>query len=148
VARKGGERKMLSVRLISAQSIGQQTTAQGNGNPDEADKSGETPAGTSIKSLGITVTPLTTALAGELSLPASVHGLVVQNVDPEGAAAEDLVGANNSDTPDVIVSVEGTAVRSEADLRSALRRAGPGGIVTLIVYNSQGGQRVERVKLQ
>jgi len=146
VARKGGERKLLSVRLISAQAIGEQNTAQNGANPDDtADKSDE--AGVAIRPLGVTVTPLTTALAGELSLPAGVHGLVVQNVDPEGAAAEDLVGANNSETPDIIVSVEGTAVRSEADLRSALRRAGPGGIVTLIVYNTRGGQRVERVRL-
>jgi serine protease Do len=147
VARKGGERKTLSVRLISAQAIAQQTTAQENGNPDDADKSGESPAGANFKSLGVTVTPLTAAIAGELSLPASVHGLVVQNVDPEGPAAEDLAGTNNSDTPDVIISVEGVPVRSEADLRGALRRSGPGGIVTLIVYNNRGGQRVARVRL-
>ncbi|HEY9385108.1 MAG TPA: trypsin-like peptidase domain-containing protein [Gemmatimonadales bacterium] len=148
VARKGGERKTLTVRLISAQAITDPATAEDNANPDDpADKSGESPAGANIRPLGVTVMPLTAAMAGELSLPASVHGLVIQNVDPEGPAAEDLAGANNSDTPDVIISVEGVAVRSEADLRGALRRAGSGGIVTLIVYNNRGGQRVARVRL-
>ena len=148
VARKGGERKTITVRLISAQTA-TQTANNDNANPDDAaDKSGDSPAGASIKSLGVTVTPLTSAMAGELNLPASVHGLLVQNVDQDGPAAEDLIGTNNSDTPDVIMSVEGTPVRSDADLRAALRRAGPGGIVTLIVFNTRGGQRVERVRLQ
>jgi hypothetical protein len=55
---------------------------------------------------------------------------------------------NNNATPDVIVSAEGSPVRSAADLRAALRQAGPGGIVTLIVYNPQGGQRVARVRVK
>jgi hypothetical protein len=43
-------------------------------------------------------------------------------------------------------------VRTEADLRAALRK-GSAGIVTLEVYNpsaenGQGGRRVERVRLQ
>ncbi len=148
VARKGGERRTLTVRLISAQAITNQTAEQDNANQgDSADKSGAAPAGATIRPLGVTVTPLTAAMAGELSLPATVHGLLVQTVDPEGPAAEDLVGTNNSETPDVIISVEDVPVRSEGDLRGALRRAGPGGIVTLIVYNSRGGQRVERVRL-
>jgi serine protease Do len=146
VARKGGERKIIAVRLTSSATTAQE--AGDTGTPDEsADKGGEAPAGATIRSLGVTVTPLTTALAGELRLPPTLHGLVVQSVDQEGPAAEDLVGADNGQTPDVIISVEGLLVRSESELRNALRRAGPGGIVTLIVYNAQGGQRVARVQL-
>jgi serine protease Do len=146
VARKGGERRTVTVRLISAAAI-KQPTAQANGNEEQTPEKSDTPVGATIRPLGITVSPLTAAQTGELNLPASVHGLLVQNVDPDGPAAEYLAGQNNTDSPDVIVSVEGTPVRSESELRSALRRAGPGGIVTLIVYNTQGGQRVARVQL-
>ncbi|HEV8598294.1 MAG TPA: trypsin-like peptidase domain-containing protein [Gemmatimonadales bacterium] len=149
VARKGGERRTVSVRLISAAVTGQQTASAEAGEQEEsADKSGESPAGTTVRSLGVSVSPLTTAMAGELGLPATVRGLLVQNVDPEGPAAEILFGANNSQSPDIIVSVEGVQVRSAGDLSGALRRAGPGGIVSVFVYNSVlGGQRVERVRL-
>ena len=146
VARKGGERRTYTVRLISAAVIRQQV-AQTSENQDQAPEKTETPAGAAIRSLGITVSPLSTGQTSELSLPPNVHGLLVQNVDQDGPAAEALVGSNNSDSPDVIISVEGAPVRSESELRSALRHAGPGGIVTLIVYNAQGGQRVARVQL-
>jgi serine protease Do len=149
VARKGGERRTFSVRLISAGLTGQQTASADSGSEDEpGDKAEAAPSGTSVRPLGVSVTPLTAAMAGDLGLPGSVHGVVIQNVDPEGPAAEILYGANNSQSPDVIVSVEGVPVRSASDLTGALRRAGPGGIVTVFVYNAQGGQRVERVRLQ
>jgi serine protease Do len=149
VARKGGERRTLSVRLISAAASGPQTAAADSSENDEsADKASEAPAGTTIRPLGVSVTPLTAAMATELGVPVSVRGLVVQNVDPEGPAAEVLVGANNSQSPDVIISVEDMQVRSASDLASALRRAGRAGIVTVFVYNSQGGQRVERIRLR
>ncbi|HEV8148559.1 MAG TPA: trypsin-like peptidase domain-containing protein, partial [Gemmatimonadales bacterium] len=136
VARKGGERRTYSVRLIAASTLKQQTV-QANGNEEQTPEKADTPAGATIRSLGITVSPLSAVQASELSLPASVHGLLVQNVDADGPAAEYLVGANGNDSPDVIVSVEGMPVRSEGELRTALRRAGPDGIVTLIVYNAQ-----------
>ncbi len=149
VARKGGERRTLSVRLISAAVTGQQVASADSSADDESgDNAGETPAGSTVRSLGISVTPLTAALSSDLGLPSSVHGLVIQNVDPEGPAAEVLAGANNSQTPDVIVSVEGVQVRSVGDLNNALRRAGPGGIVSVFLFNTGlGGQRVERVRL-
>jgi S1-C subfamily serine protease len=59
----------------------------------------------------------------------------------------------DSGTPDIIVSVDGNPVRSEADLRNAVRQAGPGGIVSMVVYNKEtirqggGGRRVVRVQL-
>ena len=148
VARKGGERRTFSVRLISAGAIASQ--ARDSATVEESPEQPETtePAGSTVRPLGVTVAPLTSALASTLEVPANIHGLVVQNVDLEGPAAEDLNGANNSQTPDVIMSVEGSPVRSVSELTAALRRAGPGRIVTLIVWNSQIGQRVERVKLE
>jgi S1-C subfamily serine protease len=44
--------------------------------------------------------------------------------------------------------VEGKPVRTEADLRNALRAEKPGSIVTIGVYNSRAqGRRVERIRL-
>jgi serine protease Do len=148
VARKGGERRTFTVRLISQGATGQQTAASDNTSPDESsDKAGEEPAAAKIRSLGLSVVPLTTALAGELGYPATIHGVLVQNVDPEGPAAQDVAGTNNSDTPDVIIAVEGTPIHSSSELNAALRHPGPGGIVTLQLYNKSGGKRVERVQL-
>ena len=145
VARKGGERRTYTVRLISA-ATGQQTVAA-NTSPDESSGGTTEAEGVKVKPLGLSVVPFTSALAGELGYPATVHGLLVQNVDPEGPSAQDVAGGNNADTPDVILSVEGTPVRSVTELNTALKHPGPGGIVTLRLYNKSGGERVERVQL-
>jgi S1-C subfamily serine protease len=50
--------------------------------------------------------------------------------------------------PDIIISVEGKPVRTEADLRAALKDEKTGSVVTLRVYNPrQQGRRIERIKL-
>ena len=148
VARRGGERRSFSVRLISAATTGKQVAAQDNSNPDESsDKAGEEPAAAKIRPLGLSVVPFTAALAGQLGYPATIHGVLVQNVDAEGPAAQDVAGSNDSNTPDVIISVEGTPVRSAAELTAALRHPGPGGIVTLMLYDKQLGQHIARVQL-
>src|ERR1051326_1147779 len=80
-----------------------------------------------------------------------MHGLVVQKVEDDGPVAELLNGAEN-DSPDIILSAEDQPVRTVEDLRNALKHPGPGGIVTLIVYNprfgTQGARRVVRVQLK
>jgi serine protease Do len=152
VARKGGLRKTLSVRLISAASGVQQPAAdRGDAQDETADPSAE-PVGAVIRPLGVTVLPLTTQIASEIGTPAGLRGLVVQSVDQEGPAAEVPLFGVESGNPDIILSVEGMPVRTEAELRSALKDAGPGGIVTLVLYNKAvaaqgGGRRVERVQL-
>ena len=91
----------------------------------------------------------TAAVASELEFPANLKGLVVQSVDADGPTAELLAAASDGGPTDAIVSVEGVSVRTESDLRGALRKAGPGGIVTLVVYNNAARrQRVVRVQLQ
>jgi S1-C subfamily serine protease len=151
VARKGGARKTFTVRLISAAASEQVATDRDTPREDAGDPEAE-PAGAEVKPLGVTVMPLTTQIAAEIGTPAGLRGLVVQNVDQEGPAAEvPLFGVENGN-PDIILSVEGTPVRTEADLRAALKDAGPGGIVTLVLYNkalaTQGsGRRVVRVQL-
>jgi serine protease Do len=151
VARKGGVRKTFSVRLIPA-SAGSLPTATDRGGAEDPAEAEAEPAGSAIKPLGVTVAPLTTQAAAELGTPAGLRGLVVQSVDQEGPAAEAPLFGVESGSPDVILTVEGTAVRTEAELRAALKDAGPGGIVTLVVFNragagNTGGRRIVRVQL-
>ena len=143
VARKGGVRKTLSARLTTVPATTEAEADQNDSNPDASENPESSPTA-SIQPLGIKVMPVTPQIASELQLPNGVRGLVVQDVDGDGPASDKLVGAD-SGSPDVILKVEGQPVRTEAELRSALRNAGPGGIVTLIVYNPRAQERVVRI---
>jgi serine protease Do len=152
VARKGGARKTFTVRLISGAAANEQVAADRDRSREDTGDPEAEPAGAEVKPLGVTVMPLTTQIAAEIGTPAGLRGLVVQSVDQEGPAAEVPLFGVESGNPDVILSVEGTPVRTEADLRAALKNAGPGGIVTLVLYNKAGagpggGRRVVRVQL-
>jgi S1-C subfamily serine protease len=75
---------------------------------------------------------------------------VVTDVTPDGPAWEVLRPADSGAAPDIIMSVEGKPVSTEADLRAALRHPGPEGIVSLEVFtpSSDGGVRqIIRLKL-
>ena len=147
VARKGGVRRTFSVRLTAVPAT---ETALADAAPSgERAEGGETaPAGTSIRSLGVRVRPVTADMMADLNLRGAARGLVVAEVEADGPAAEKLVGADSGGEPDVILRVEGVAVNTEADLRNALRQAGPGGIVTLIVHNPRFQERVVRMALR
>jgi serine protease Do len=66
--------------------------------------------------LGIKVEPLTPRVAERLELPRSTEGLVVEEVDPDGAAA-----AAGIEAGDVIRQVDGKAVTSPSELRAAVQ---------------------------
>jgi serine protease Do len=66
---------------------------------------------------GLTVEPLTPELARELELTKRTEGLVIQNVDPDGAAA-----AAGLQPGDVISQVNGQAVKTPSELKAALDR--------------------------
>ena len=84
----------------------------------------------------------------ELQLPADTRGLIVTDVTPGGPAWEVLFDDPQRGGPDIILSVEGKAVRTEADLRKALQAEKPGSIVTLRIYNPRAqNRRVERIRL-
>ena len=146
VARKGGERKTVEVTLQSleaAAEVASSSTRQ-RGQTEEATE----PAGSSEigDRLGITVESVTPAIARELQL-GDERGVIVTGVTAGGPSFERLLDSRQGG-PDVILSVEGTPVRSEADLRSALRKHEAGDIVTLRVYNPRyDNHRVERVRL-
>ncbi|HEX2450248.1 MAG TPA: trypsin-like peptidase domain-containing protein [Gemmatimonadales bacterium] len=143
VARKGGVRKTLNVKLQPLQETTQLAAGEAPDTGSEAAESG----GLVRRRLGVMVQPVTGTIAQELQLPADARGLIVTDVTP-GGPAWNILFDEETGGPDVIVSVEGKPVKAEADLRNALRTEPPGSVVSLRVYNPrQQGRRVERVRL-
>ena len=98
--------------------------------------------------LGISVEPVSPEVAQQLQLPPDTRGLVVTDVTPGGPAWEVLFDDPQRGGPDIILSVEGKPVRTEADLRKALQAEKAGSIVTLRVFNPRAqSRRVERIRL-
>jgi len=81
--------------------------------------------------LGIQVAPLTPDMAAEAKLPRNTHGVVVQNVNPDGRAAD--AGIKEGD---IILEVNRQAVQSVDDLRAAVRRSADR--PTLLLVNRDG----------
>jgi serine protease Do len=142
IARKGGVRKTFNVKL-QALNDQPQLAATDQGDSDEA---GDT--GTAMNRLGISVEPVTPEAAQQLQLPNNMRGLIVTDVTPGGPSWETLLDDPQRNGPDIILSVEGKPVKTEADLRNALKSEKPGSIVTLGIYNPRAqGRRVERIRL-
>ncbi len=151
VARQGGVRRTYDVRLISAAPRERPRVTRADAGADDdgsgKDASGN-PALSSLSLLGVTVTPLTSALSERLELQNPVQGLVITDVDPSGPAAEHLFDEASGSGPDIIVGVNGRAVRTEGELRDALRAAGAGKVASLDIYNARADtRRMERVRL-
>ncbi|MEO8633847.1 MAG: Do family serine endopeptidase [Gemmatimonadales bacterium] len=143
VARKGGLRKTFTVSLTEQKADSDEAAPAETEKQDSAEDDA-----ISFEELGVSVQPLSTAIARELELTAEQRGLVVSEVDPNGPAYQQLFGADEQG-PDIILAVEGQPVRTENDLRAALRAAGKGSIVTLRVYNARAKvARIERIRLQ
>jgi serine protease Do len=143
VARKGGVRKTVDVKLQELNDSPQVATRGDSGVVDDASDEG-----VAMNRLGITVEPVSPDAAVELQLPADTRGLIVTDVVPGGPSWEVLVDDPQRGGPDIILSVEGKAVRTEADLRKALLAEKPGSIVTLRIYNARAqNRRVERIRL-
>jgi serine protease Do len=143
VARKGGVRRTFTVRLME-----QGNDERDADNQEQAQPKPSTDESVNFEELGTTVQALTPQLAQEYELEKEVRGLVVTTVDPNGPAYGQLFSPEEGG-PDVIQSVEGTPVRTEADLRAALKSAGRSAIVTLKVFNAPRHEsRVERIQLQ
>ena len=117
VARKGGVRKTFNVKLQPLND----TPAGGAPRTRAATATNAaTPSGSAMSRLGISVEPVTPDAAQQLQLPPDVRGLIVTDVTPGGPAWEVLVDDPQRGGPDIILSVEGKPVRTEADLRKAL----------------------------
>ena len=143
VARKGGVRKTFNVKL-QALNEQPQLAAADQGGPDNADN----PGGSAMNRLGINVEPVTPDVAQQLQLPSNIRGLVVTDVTPGGPSWQTLYDDPQNNGPDIIISVEDKPVRTEAELRNALKAEKPGSIVSLGIYNPRAqGRRVERIRL-
>jgi len=101
---RDGSKKNVRVKLdeLSAERVARADTDSGSN--DQA-------------ALGVSLAPLTPALASQLGVSKDAHGLVVRDVDPNGRAADAGIQAG-----DVIESVNREPVRGVDDLRAALKR--------------------------
>ena len=142
VARKGGQRKTMDVKLQPLNDAPRLAAAE------ESAEDAEATPGAAMNRLGISVEPVSPDAARELQLSADTRGLLVTDVTPGGPAWEVLFDDPQRGGPDIILSIEGKPVRSEADLRKALAAEKPGSIVTLRIYNPRAqSRRVERIRL-
>jgi len=124
IVRDGAE-KRLSVKLAEAKPS---KGAGDDGEPDSTDKA----------ALGVSVAPLTPEMASRLGTK-STEGLFVQNVDPDGRAADAGIRSG-----DIIESVNRQPVKSVEELRSALKRNADRPVLLLI--NREGSNVFVTVK--
>jgi serine protease Do len=146
IVRKGGQRVTRRIALERVEST-DATNGDEHARSDDGDRDENVAGTTSVPSLGISVTSSNEASLGDLRLPADVRGPVVVDVT-DASPAQGRLSTPAAGGPDVILSVEGTAVPTPAALRDALQKHRSGEIVTLQVYNARTGQRrIERVRL-
>jgi serine protease Do len=137
-----GTRHTVTVKLGEAPSDGATAVAADDGN-DSSDASAASGAVTS-KALGVTVRPLTPAVASDANIKGVSRGLLVTDVKRGGPAEGKLIAG------DVITNVifprPGVAVSSVAELNEALAKA-TGGYVGLQVsrQSDQQGNRTTAV---
>jgi serine protease Do len=115
---RDGSEKMLTVKLDEAQTS---KAARAGSESESSDKA----------ALGVSVAPLTPDLAQRLGAPKTLQGLVVEEVNPDGRAAD--AGIQQGD---VIERVNRQPVQSVDQLKAAVRDAGNRPLLLLI--NRQG----------
>jgi serine protease Do len=112
---RDGSEKILTVKLDEAS------------NRSARNSSGHAPESADQTALGVAVEPLTPEIAARARLPRSLNGLLVENVDPDGRAADAGIQAG-----DVIVEANRKAVTSVDDLRTAVRSANDKPLLLLV----------------
>jgi serine protease Do len=143
VARKGGARKTVEVKLQEQPSA--RELASGDSTASDEDTGNDSAA--SVGRLGITVAPLDQDDVQQLKLDPGQRGVIVTDVKAGGPSYGELADPDHGG-PDIILELEGTPIRSPADLRKAIAAQKPGSIVSLRVYNARAqNRRVERIKL-
>ena len=104
------------------------------------ERGGDDPRGTDNQTaLGVSVTPLTPDLADRVRAPRDAHGLLVEDVDPDGRAAD--AGLQPGD---IIQEANRQPVKTVDDLRAAARRATDKPLLLLV--NRQGNDIFVTVK--
>ena len=89
----------------------------------------------------MSVQPLTPDIAEELGLARSTQGVVVADLDPSGVAAD-----SGLQEGDVIVKIDGRAVKTAEELRSALDRQD--GKPSMLLVNRKGSSLFLTLKAQ
>jgi serine protease Do len=143
VARKGGVRKSIEVRL---QEVAQPRDVAAGRDSEGSDSEGSAGEAT-IDLLGVTVQPLGPEDARQLELSSDQRGVLVTDVTPGGPSYGE-VAEPETGGPDIIQELEGKQVNTPADLRQALKSYKAGDIVSLRIYNPQAKtRRIERIRL-
>jgi serine protease Do len=145
VARKGGIRKTLEVRLQDVGSSREVARRGSDKSNDEADSSDQ--SATSVDLLGLTVQPVDQDAIQQFDLAPDQRGLVITGVTPGGPSYGEVADPDNGG-PDILLEVEGKPVKTPAELRQALRGYKADDIVSLRLYNTQAKtKRIERIRL-
>ncbi len=110
--------------------LGRRELAEGTGS-----ETVETAAETTSDVMGMTLAPLTPEIAAELGVSRDMRGLVVQQVAPDGAAADKGLGAG-----DVITEAGQQPVTSLADLKDRIDEAKDAGRKSILVLVRRAGE--------
>jgi serine protease Do len=145
VARKGGVRKTFEVRLQEVAAPKELAGRGSEGTNDSATSNDESSA--SIDLLGVTVQPVDRDAVQQLELDPNQRGLLVTGVKPGGPSYGEVADPE-AGGPDILLSIEGTQLKSVGDLTQALKGYKKGDIVSLRIYNTQAKtRRIERIRL-
>ena len=145
VARKGGVRKTLEVRLQEVAPPKQTADGTSDQSNDGSDSSDET--ATSIDLLGLTVQPVDQDAVQQFDLAPDQRGLLVTGVTPGGPSYGEVADPDQGG-PDIILSVEGKPMKTVADLKQELKGFKKDDIVSLRIYNTQAKtRRIQRIRL-
>ena len=110
--------------------LGRRELAEGGGS-DSVDSASDSASDL----MGMTVAPLTPEIAAELGVSRDMTGLVVQSVDPAGAAADKGLSAG-----DVITEAGQQPVTSLADLQARIKEARDAGRKSLLMMVRRAGE--------
>lgn len=126
IVRDGKEQELI-VKLdeFKATGVKPDDSLDGDKNSNDSKESGK---------LGLNLQSLTPEMSKQLKIPTNVSGLLVTEVDPNGAAAEEGISRG-----DVIMEINRKSVATIDDVQSALEKSGDKPILLLI---SRGGQTI------
>ena len=142
-----GDKKTFRVKLAEAPSDAPVAVADDVGARREKDASGSSvPVSISADKLGITVEPISAEFAREARVPASIKGVRVSQVDVGSGARGKLFDSDI--ITEIVYPRPRRAVRTPAELLSALNGLKAGDVITLGVFNvSNQSNRVETVRI-
>lgn len=123
---RGGQETEMTATLDEFKS-----TDSKSGGSDDPDGDGGGPSSGGTK-LGLSLEPVTPAVAKQLGLESDSEGLVVTNVDPNAAAAEAGISRG-----DVILEINQKPVNSVADVKTALDGSGDRPVLLLVTRRGQ-----------